>query len=619
VKWRTRILLGLIALGLAAVGLGAFLTLQVAPELIGARRVLSKPVTDLSAADLDDAAEHLENAQSALDGAAAGFLRLLPVARQNVDALARVNEALAEVVAAGQTLREQADDLEGDPLFAGGSVDLAVLGSLDESLEVQSETLTALETSLIDSRNGWLLPPLWGVFDSTLERVAPLADGVRNGTLAMELVEPMLGAGEQRTYLVVLMNNAELRGAGGLPSGAGILRASNGRVDLGRFHRAKFLRGGLPYEKVEAPADFERRWGRYGADTTLWVNSTMSPDTTEVAEVVANVAALRTGETFDGVIFADPTGLAAMVPPNEELTARGGLSVRAKDLGTYVMSTAYEELSEAQRERKEALVDIGRSAFAAAVDEGYSSVKKLARVGDALRGGHLRVVSLHPDEQQVLDQLDAGGRLAPPEGDALLVTAQNTGADKLDYWSRRTIDHQCSIEEARALCTTNVTLANETPRGLTRYVANRPYGLLRNHLEVYVPAAARITHVHQDDEPARVHREDLAGYTSLGVAVEVPRGDKTVLTVGYELALESPYSLSIRPQPLAHDARVRVGLDVPEGWIVRGPEGKDTGGDFEYRGELNGTLEFTAGSESRPGLGGAWTSFSRFLSEPLGS
>jgi Protein of unknown function (DUF4012) len=619
VSWRTRIIFGLIALGFVALGLGALLAIQVAPELLGARRVLSKPVIDLSNEDLRDAQAHLADAQKALDGAAATALRFLPIARQNVDALARVTDAMVEVVDAGLILKSQTDDFEGDPLFAGGSVDPGVLSSLDESLEVQAQTLTELETSLLDGRNGWLLPPLWGVFESTLERVAPLADGARNGTLAMDLVEPMLGGDGDRTYLVVLLNNAEQRGAGGLPSGAGVLKASGGRISLGEFHQAKVMRGGLPYEKVDAPADFVRRWGRYGADTTLWVNSTMSPDTTDVAEVVSEIAAKRTGESFDGVVFADPTGLGSLVEPNAELTAPGGLTVRGKELSDYVMSGAYDELGDAQRVRKETLVDLGRATFARAVDEGFSSVKKLERVGDALRGGHLRVVSFQAEEQRRLDRLDVSGRLTPPTGDALLVTTQNTGADKLDYWARRFIDHQCSIQDALAHCSTRVRLTNEVPGGLSSYVANEPYGLLRNYLEVYVPATARITGATRDGEPVPVTTEEQSGYTSVGHSVQIPRGESTVMKVRYTLALESPYSFVLLPQPLAHDAQVRVGLEVPESWVVRGPDGKSTASDFEYEGELAETLRFTAGPESRPGLSGAWTSFTRFWSEPLGS
>ncbi|MGH2749786.1 MAG: DUF4012 domain-containing protein [Actinomycetota bacterium] len=615
-KLRTRILLCLGALGFVALGLSAFLALEVAPELLGARRVLGGSVTELSTEDLLTARAHLENAQGALDSGAASALRLLPVARQNVDAFARVSDSLTEVVDAGLMMRARTDEFEGDPLFAGGSVDMDALSSLDESLSLQARALGGLEQSLRDGRNGWLLPPLWGIFDSSLRRVEPLAAAARNGGLAVDLAEPLLGVPEPRTYLVVLLNNAELRGAGGLPSGAGILTASDGRIELGDFHRAKFMRGGAPYEKVPAPADLTRRWGRYAADTTMWVNSTMSPDSTEVAPVVAAIARKRTGHRFDGVVFADPTGLTALVSPNAELNAPGGLAVRGRDLGSYVMSDAYEELGDVPRERKETLVDLGRSAFAAAVERGYSSVRQLDRIGHALRGGHLRLVSFDPEEQRSLDRLDVGGRLSAPAGDGVLVTAQNTGADKLDYWARRSIDHRCSIEDTMAACATTVTLANAAPRGLSRYVANEPYGLLQNYLEVYVPARAEITGVRRDAQPAEIRRENHSGYTSVGVAVELPRSKRTILTVTYELPIEGRYSLALIPQPLAHDAHLSVRLDAPEGWVVRGPGG-DAVEPSGYRGALSGTARFSASPEARPGLSGAWTRIGSFLNEPL--
>jgi hypothetical protein len=125
--------------------------------------------------------------------------------------------------------------------------------------------------------------------------------------------------------------------------------------------------------------------------------------------------------------------------------------------------------------------------------------------------------------------------------------------------------------------------------------------------------------VRRDDESVPVTRENQSGYTSVGVSVEVPRGEKTVLNVRYELALESPYAFELVPQPLAHEAHVRVDLDVPEGWVVRGPEGTSGESEFDYDGALSQTLRFTAGPESRPGLAGAWTSFTRFWSQPVGS
>ena len=77
----------------ATVCLSAYLAIQVAPEILGARRVLSGPVDQLSSDELDRARDHLAAASESLESGAADALRLLPLARQNVDALARVTDA----------------------------------------------------------------------------------------------------------------------------------------------------------------------------------------------------------------------------------------------------------------------------------------------------------------------------------------------------------------------------------------------------------------------------------------------------------------------------------------------------------------------------------------------
>ena len=601
----------------ATVCFSAYVALQVAPEILGARQVLSGPVDHLSTHELERARDHLAAANDSLESGPADVLRLLPIARQNIDALARVTDSLVGVVDAGSSLKS-VSELGSTPLLVNGTIDLALLTKLQAPLDRQAGALTDLELSLRKGRNGWLLPPLWGYFDSALDRVAPLATGARSSSEALSLAQGMLGSDGKRTYLVVLLNNAELRGAGGLPSGAGILTTEHGHLRLGDFYTAAFMRGDVPYVKVPSSPDFEQRFGRYGADTTLWVNSTMSPDVADVAQVTSEIARLRTGERFDGVMFVDPIGLAALVDGDAQLSTEGGMTLPAKELPAYVMSDAYAELGGLSPERESSLVELGQAAFGIAVDEGFSSVEDLSQLGGALGGGHLRVVSLHADEARSLEKLGVTGRPPAPSPDGLLVTAQNTGADKLDYWTRRTIDHRCTVTSTEAWCSTEVSLVNRAPDGLSPYVAGRPYGVLHNFLEVYVPRRADIREATVDGKAAEVLQEHDGAYASVGTSIELPRGERTTFMVDYRLPLDGSYSLAVTPQPLATDARLTVALVAPNGWVVGGPD-RSTLGDLDFRGPLDSTLTFTAAPEGRPGLSGAWARLSRWWSEPVGS
>jgi hypothetical protein len=378
------------------------------------------------------------------------------------------------------------------------------------------------------------------------------------------------------------------------------------------------MRGDVPYVKVPSSPDFERRFGRYGADTTLWVNSTMSPDVTDVAKVTSEIARRRTGERFDGVMFVDPIGLTALVDGDAQLSTEGGVTLPAEELPAYVMSDAYAELGGLSPERESSLVELGHDVFSIAIDEGFASIEDLSRLSGALGGGHLRVVSLHADEARSLEKLGVTGRPPSPSSDGLLVTAQNTGADKLDYWTRRTIDHRCTIRSEEAWCSTEVSLVNRAPDGLRRYVAGRPYGVLHNFLEVYVPRGAEVREANVDGQAAEVLLENDGGYTSVGTSIDLPRGERTAFMVRYRLPLDGSYSLAATPQPLATDAELTVALVVPNGWVVSGPD-RSSLGDLDFRGPLDSTLTFTAAPDGRPGLSGAWARLSRWWSEPVGS
>ena len=114
-----------------------------------------------------------------------------------------------------------------------------------------------------------------------------------------DIAPDLLGASGPRRYLVLLVNNAEARPSGGIVSGIGLLTLNQGHIRLGAFHYYTDL-AQHPYRRVAAPPDFERRYHRYNADTTRWVNVTMSPDTEEVAAVAARLYKVTAGKITDG-------------------------------------------------------------------------------------------------------------------------------------------------------------------------------------------------------------------------------------------------------------------------------------------------------------------------------
>jgi hypothetical protein len=289
----------------------------------------------------------------------------------------------------------------------------------------------------------------------------------------------------------------------------------------------------------------------------------------------------------------------------------------------YTYSTAYESFAPEPEDRRDAFLRLGKTIFRKllAADRGGLNVR---RAGAAVSGGHLRFISLREEEQSVLAAAGVSGDLAPPAGDSLLVMVQNVGGDKLDFWARRSIRQSCAISEELARCSTDVALSNVAPLGLPEVVSglpygdkDRPYALLKSFLEVYVPQQARVISVEVDGEPTDFFREEQDGHTAIGVVLEVPRTERSRLTVAYEMDVKDRgYSLTVTPQPLAVDAEIAVTLDAPPGWALEGPGVLDEG-RLHYSGTLSRSLGFAAYLEPARGLSDVWQGLVRFWNEPL--
>jgi hypothetical protein len=172
-------------------------------------------------------------------------------------------------------------------------------------------------------------------------------------------------------------------------------------------------------------------------------------------------------------------------------------------------------------------------------------------------------------------------------------------------------------DDGSAGCTTEVTIRNLAPTGLTRYVAGRPPGTLRDLVEVYVPAGSELLSVVVDGEPVDFSDERQGDLRAVGVPVSIPRTESATLSVGYELPTRrSGFTVAMTPQPLTRDVTAEVALDLPSGWTVSGP-GRLDGGTWRYGGSLDAPLTIDARPDDRTGIPALWKSLVRFWNDPI--
>jgi hypothetical protein len=610
------VLLVLLLLSLFVVG-------NVARHLLAARSTLEGSLEGIDRGEVMDAREHLEAAASDLDGIVAETLGLIPIVGSNLDAVEQVTDNAIPVLDSALDLQDAVDDLDEEGPVEGGRVRVEAVEALAEPLDSEVENLGRFAEALAEARSGALAPPLWDAIERLRRRVVDLHEDAIAADRAVEASSALLGSDEKRTYVLLLLNNAELRGGGGIVAGLGSLTIDDGRVKLGELYTREQLDQD-PRLEVPAPAEYEKRFGHYGANSTLWYNTVMTPHFPDAALVAARLFAEQKGIEADGVLGVDPRGLAALTPPGQEVEVPGrDYTLSSDEIADWIFSDAYEDF-ESQRTRRAAILEVGRRAIESGLQEGFGGREGLDRMGEAFAGQHLRFVSFDPDEESVLEEAGVAGALGPETRDTVLVTVHNFGGgghfgSKLDFWTDRSIRHGCIVEgDGVAECATAVTFDNTVPDGLSRYAAGRPYGVLRNYSEVYIPGNAKLQEVKLDGETFDYRPEEQGDLLSIAVYVEIPQGEQATIEVAYTLpAGEENYSLTMIPQPLTNDATVDLKLRVPNDWTVVGAGDDSDNGEVEWETTLDRTIEVYAFPDGRTGIPGLWEGVKDFWHDPL--
>lgn len=619
-RWKRRVGVAVAAILVVLAVLAAYVAIPVASRLNSAAGVLAGDVDDLDEDALAEARDDLAAAQDRLDGVAAKILGVLPVASQNLAAAREVTDAALPALDSAVDLREALDTLVEADLVTAGVVDTTAIASVADELRVQSEALAAVEEAADDSLGGWLLPPLWDRVATLSATAEDLAATTGEAADVLEHVPSILGEEVGRRYLVLLLNNAELRGAGGILSGVGTMRAIDGSLSL----RALYPRESLvtdPLVEVEAPPAYDRIYGDFDANTTLWVNLPYSPDLQETATVAGALWEEVIGQGVSGVVFVDPRGLAALLDPATTLTIGEdeGIEVAAGDLPDFVYSDAYQ-MFESESERRLAILEAGADAFQSFLDSGAGGEDGFEKLGRAVAAGHLSFVSLLPDEQEALAAVTSS-EIEPQQ---VRVVSQNLGngvdaGTKLDYWVERRLRQECRVEEdGAATCSTRATFENTAPDGLGTYVGGEPYGVLNSSVQMFLPEGVEVTRVRLDgDEPEWSERR-YGPATLVTVLATVAQGDTSFVDVVYEVPAraDGEFLLELVPQALPRDARMVAAVSLPPGWRSDDLEPRRDG-VVGWSGSFEGPITLSAWQPERSGLPALWERMERFWDDPL--
>jgi len=458
-----------------------------------------------------------------------------------------------------------------------GQVPLAALSALGPTLDEAARGLRSTRRRLSAADSAWLVPPLGSRLRDATDRVRDAEAGVRDAARALPQLPALLGDAVPRRYFLMIQTPAELRATGGFVGNYGEITADGGRLRLSRFGRIRDLypQNARDVRQLVAPPDYVARYGRFRPEQEV-SNVNLSPDLPTVARVIDGLYRQAGGQPIDGVIAVDPSALAAFLQLIGPVQVRSWPEpLTSENVRRILLFDQYQQIQ--SPERVDFLGDVAQEVWRR-LTTGSSLSPQLvfAALADAVRGKHLQMATVRPEEEPLFDELGVSGGMAPVDGDFLGVVTQNAGGSKLDAYLHRQVDYRADVDPATGALRARlrVTLRNRAPAsGLPDYVNGLsqpplPEGHNRLYISIYTPW--RLSRAEIDGNPLPMAPEEELGRRVYSAYAVIPAGSAATLELDLQgrLAERSRYTLRLHRQPTVEPDDVRTTLVVPSGWAI---------------------------------------------------
>lgn len=567
---RKRVLVGAVLVVLLAVIAAAGWLVYLGTQVAGALRsvdahvgAVTTGVRDGDLGPLAAAATPMASAaQRAYDAAHDPVWRAaahLPVVGRQLDAVTVTTESLREVttdavpalVAAGAQI---------DPTVlvpTAGRLDLRPLTDAAPLVERASVSVDAAAQGLAAVPTDDLWPLLRDRIEPASARLTDLAAQLGGASRALEVVPRLLGAQGPRTYLVLVLNPAELRSAGGIVGSVLEVSTDDGEVVVQDQRAARDLV--QPREPVVELTDAERALlgdapGRFMQSVTA------SPDFARTAELASALWARSTGGQVDGVVTIDPVVLAAVLRATGPLQLPDGTTLDAGSVVGDLLSDAYVRYPDPAA-TDEYFGQVAATVAAAALGGVADGRAMLEALREGSGDGRIR---LWTSDDVVTDLLagtpfDGSFLLAPDaaaEG-AAGVFLNDATVSKMDYYLDVDVSGAltCSAGATGVVRTTLTSRAPlEASTTLPSYVTGAgrhgtPAGSITTQVLVYSPLGAQIAEVRLVDGTSEsvvgARTVQDRGREAVAVTVTLAPGEASTLEVELRLA-EGSRAMAVR-------------------------------------------------------------------------
>jgi hypothetical protein len=476
--WTTRRKIwSLVVAGLAVYLVGGAIQVALLPSHAGKAQTELEAFRDdlkggdapAAAADLRAAKRQLARAQAAADFGPVRLAKFAPgvgATISDLDHLLAAANLMAKAGGDGLTIFQS---FSGDdaPLFANNTLDLgAIRQARDSSQAIQASVGSALDELRQIHGQGPKGSVALEKKRTALLQVSKLQGDIATVLPVMRALPSAVGAHGTKTYLVAVMNPAEMRASGGAPLSVAFLRFKNGKMttpvqgatsDLTNLNQKTFF-AKFPHDPWQLPKAPQR-----------FVNTNFNPSFPVSAQTMINAAPTNPGFKGlkpDGVIALDIVAVAKLLQATGPIDTAAYGNLTADNIVPLLLVNGYkEENTAANIKARHDVNDQLMKIMMSRLTTGGGLVGKARALGDAIPSRHLQMYFRDQRLQNLVTQRHLGGQVPLPSvGNLSAVYTQNTNQSKMDIFQSRLVRERVELRsDGSAVVQRTVVLSNPSP------------------------------------------------------------------------------------------------------------------------------------------------------------
>lgn len=401
---------------------------------------------------------------------------------------------------------------------------------------------------------------------------------------ATPFIDAALGMKRPRFYLLLFLNNTELRPGGGFIGSYAVVKVDKGKPEILKIEGTEILDNNAKGVGLTPPAPLAKY---LKIKTWQFRDSNWSPDFPTDAEQALAMYRAEGGymaDSISAVIGITPTLFEELLKITGPVAA-GGIEFNSSNFTEtleYEVEYGYEDRGLSFSERKKMLTDLAKAMIPKLLSASITHWSDFMNLLPSMVSKkQLIIYSTDPLEEAFLLAQGAGGEMKQATGDYLMWVDANLGALKTDVVIKRNLNYGLTSSPSGTVAVASMTFQNlgTTSWRTTKYL---------DYARVYVPKGSKLIKVNGSQE--MIAEGDEGGNHWFGAFISVGPGKTGTLTFTYQLPsgvdrslADNRYSLYVQKQAGTISSGLTLNLKFAKKLVKASvPEASDQFGDNVY-------------------------------------